>query len=296
MPRVRSLGYVAISTRDLDAWERFATDVVGLQVSERTADRLRLRNDEAWYRLDVRLGETEGVTTLGWEVGGPEDLVELAKTLGAAGYEITEESFEYATDRGAMSVVSFTDPDGLRIELFYGQKIDRRAFTSPTGARFITGEGGLGHVFQLVNDEEKFRHLYLDLLGFRLSDNIEFGPIFGTFTHCNPRHHSFAFAAVPQAPKGIGHIMLEVDDVDVVGRAYDKVVKEAAAPLAISLGRHSNDHMMSFYVNSPSGFQIEYGYGGLLIDDDTWRPVRYDVPNFWGHEHQRREVQESPAL
>lgn len=288
MPEVRSLGYVVISAGDLDAWESFATELVGLQVAERTEDRLRLRNDQAWYRLDVQRGDAEGVTTLGWEVSGPAELVEFAKILESAGYDVTEESSDVARDRGAMGVISFTDPDGMRVELFYGQKIDKRRFVSPTGASFITGEGGLGHVFQLVNDEEKFRQLYLELLGFKLSDYIEFGPIFGTFTHCNPRHHSFAFAAVPNAPKGIGHIMFEVDDIDTVGRAYDKVVKEGIAPLAISFGRHSNDQMMSFYVNSPSGFQIEYGTGGLLIDDTTWRPSRFDVPNFWGHEHQKR--------
>ena len=290
MPEVRSLGYVVISAGDLDAWEKFATELVGLQVAERTPDRLRLRNDRAWCRLDVQRGEAEGVTTLGWEVSGPEDLAEFAKVLTNAGYAVTEESFEFATDRGAMGVISFDDPDGLRVELFYGQKVDKRRFVSPTGASFITGEGGLGHVFQLVNDDEKFRHLYFDLLGFKLSDYIEFGPRFGTFTHCNPRHHSFAFAAVPNAPKGIGHIMFEVDDIDTVGRAYDKVIKEGIAPLAISFGRHSNDQMMSFYVNSPSGFQIEFGTGGLLIDDSVWRPSRFDVPNFWGHEHQKRPV------
>lgn len=288
MPEVRSLGYVVISAGDLDAWETFATELVGLQVAERTEDRLRLRNDQAWYRLDVQRGDAEGVTTLGWEVSGPAELVEFAKILESAGYDVTEESADVARDRGAMGVISFTDPDGLRVELFYGQKVDKRKFVSPTGAEFVTGEGGLGHVFQLVNDEEKFRQLYLELLGFKLSDYIEFGPIFGTFTHCNPRHHSFAFAAVPNAPKGIGHIMFEVEDIDTVGRAYDKVVKEGIAPLAISFGRHSNDQMMSFYVNSPSGFQIEYGTGGLLIDDSTWRPSRFDVPNFWGHEHQKR--------
>jgi 3,4-dihydroxy-9,10-secoandrosta-1,3,5(10)-triene-9,17-dione 4,5-dioxygenase len=288
MPEVRSLGYVVISAGDLDAWETFATELVGLQVAERTEDRLRLRNDQAWYRLDVQRGDAEGVTTLGWEVSGPAELVEFAKILESAGYDVTEESADVARDRGAMGVISFTDPDGMRVELFYGQKIDKRKFVSPTGASFVTGEGGLGHVFQLVNDEEKFRQLYLELLGFKLSDYIEFGPIFGTFTHCNPRHHSYAFAAVPNAPKGIGHIMFEVDDIDTVGRAYDKVVKDGIAPLAISFGRHSNDQMMSFYSNSPSGFQIEYGTGGLLIDDDTWRPSRYDVPNFWGHEHQKR--------
>ena len=181
----------------------------------------------------MQRGDAEGVTTLGWEVSGPAELVEFAKILESAGYDVTEESADVARDRGAMGVISFTDPDGLRVELFYGQKIDKRKFVSPTGASFVTGEGGLGHVFQLVNDEEKFRQLYLELLGFKLSDYIEFGPIFGTFTHCNPRHHSFAFAAVPNAPKGIGHIMFEVDDIDSVGRAYDKVVKENAAPLAM---------------------------------------------------------------
>ena len=77
--------------------------------------------------------------------------------------------------------------------------------------------------------------------------------------------------------------MFEVDDIDAVGRAYSKVVEDGFAPLAMSLGRHSNDQMISFYVRTPSGFQIEYGTGGLPIDDDQWLPGRYDVPSFWGH-------------
>jgi 3,4-dihydroxy-9,10-secoandrosta-1,3,5(10)-triene-9,17-dione 4,5-dioxygenase len=31
---------------------------------------------------------------------------------------------------------------------------------------------------------------------------------------------------------------------------------------------------------------VEYGYGGLLIDESTWLPPRYDVPSFWGHKRQ----------
>ena len=61
------------------------------------------------------------------------------------------------------------------------------------------------------------------------------------------------------------------------------VVKAKAAPLAMTLGLHSNDEMISFYARSPSGFQIEYGTGGLLIDDAEWLPPRFDVPSFWGH-------------
>ena len=281
---VRTLGYCIISSGDLVAWETFACDLLGLLVAERTDERLRLRNDEKAYRLEVRRGEAEGVTVLGWEVDGAAELAELASRVEAAGYEVTREGSDLARERSVTELVSFTDPDGLRLELFYGQLNDKRKFVSPTGASFLTGDGGLGHVFQLVNEEEPYRHLYLDVLGFKLSDFIDFGPIQATFTHCNERHHSFAFAPVPDAPKGIGHIMFEVDDIDIVGRAYDKVVKEKAAPLVLTFGRHSNDQMMSFYMSSPSGFQIEYGTGGVLIDDATWRPSRYDAPMFWGHE------------
>ena len=38
----------------------------------------------------------------------------------------------------------------------------------------------------------------------------------------------------------------------------------------MTLGRHTNDLMTSFYVRTPSGFEIEYGTGGLVVDDDTW--------------------------
>ncbi len=286
MSEVRSLGYVVISTGDLDAWERFATELIGLQVAERTADRLLLRNDEYFYRLDVRRGSTEGVTTLGWEVQGPQALEAIAARLEQGGYQVTRESRDLIDERKVTGLISFTDPEGLRIEVFYGLMTSKDRFVSPTGARFVTGEGGLGHTFQLVNDEAAYDKLYLELLQFKLSDWIDFGPIRGTFLHCNPRHHSHAYAPVPNAPKGIGHIMFEIDDIDLVGRAYDKVIKENFAPLAMSFGRHSNDKMLSFYVNTPSGFQIEYGTGGLLIDDETWTVQRYDVPGFWGHIRQ----------
>lgn len=284
MAEVRSLGYCLVSSGDLDAWEKFATDLLGMMVAERTPDRLRLRIDEKLYRLEINKGEAEGVTCLGWEVKGHDELEELVNALEAEGYKVTRESADFAKERGVFELASFTDPDGMRIELFVGQMGDKVKFASPTGATFLTEGLGLGHVFQLVNDQEAYRKLYLETLGFKLSDYIDFGPIYGTFTHCNPRHHSMAFAPVPNAPKGIGHIMLQVEDFDLVGRAYDKILKENAAPLAMTLGRHSNDQMISFYVNSPSGFQIEYGYGGLLIDDETWTPRRYDVPGFWGHQ------------
>ncbi len=56
--------------------------------------------------------------------------------------------------------------------------------------------------------------------------------------------------------------MLEVDQLDDVGRALERVRKHQA-PLSATLGRHMNDQMVSFYVRSPGGFDVEFGTEGL---------------------------------
>jgi 3,4-dihydroxy-9,10-secoandrosta-1,3,5(10)-triene-9,17-dione 4,5-dioxygenase len=44
--------------------------------------------------------------------------------------------------------------------------------------------------------------------------------------------------------------------------------------------------MISFYVETPSGTQIEYGTGGIFIDDETWTPVQYSSAHYWGHDRE----------
>ena len=53
---------------------------------------------------------------------------------------------------------------------------------------------------------------------------------------------------------------------------------------ANSLGKHTNDQMISFYLITPSGFEVEYGFGGREIDDATWVPSRHTATSTWGHE------------
>lgn len=283
MGPVRGLGYVVVHATDLAAWDRFAVGLLGLQAAERTGERLLLRADEKSWRLDIRRAAVDGVAAVGWETAGPAELDALTALLEKEGYETERGSGAECRERMVSGLVRITDPEGVPLELFYGMKKDRERFVSPTGARFVTGEGGLGHIFQIVRDNEPYRRLYCGLFGFRLSDHVDFAPDrYGTFLHCGPRHHSMAYAPIPQAKAGVGHLMLEVDDLDLVGRAWDRVL-DGAAPVASTLGKHSNDEMVSFYVNSPAGFQIEYGWGGRVIDPDTWTPSRFDTSNYWGH-------------
>jgi hypothetical protein len=57
--------------------------------------------------------------------------------------------------------------------------------------------------------------------------------------------------------------------------------------------------MTSFYTHTPSGFFVETGWGGRIIDPHQWQiQVMEDGPSFWGHDRphlpdeQRRAFRE----
>ena len=281
--KVKALGYAVISTENLDDWVEFGSHLLGLQVAHRDEDRLLLRMDHYAYRIDVRRGEP-GALALGWDVGTREALAELAAKVKDAGYTVEQGSAELIEERKVMDLVRFRDAeDIITHELFWGLRSATEKFVSPTGAQFVAGELGFGHAFQaLHHGQEKYDELFRDILGFRLSDHIDMPGDVGTFLHCNPRHHSLAYANAPHRKQGIGHLMFEIDDLDTLGRAWD-AVQDAGVTILSTLGKHTNDEMISFYVRSPSGFGIEFGVGGILIDDETWLPVRYDSAHYWGH-------------
>ena len=130
------------------------------------------------------------------------------------------------------------------------------------------------------------RRFYRDVLGFRLSDIIRMRVSAQVsfdleFFHCNRRHHSLALMPVPM-PRRLHHFMIQAPTLDAVGFAMERA-QAAGAPITATLGRHTNDHMVSFYARTPAGFEVEFGYGALEVDDATWRVSRHDKPSRWGH-------------
>ena len=124
---------------------------------------------------------------------------------------------------------------------------------------------------------------YQDVLEFKLSD-YWLRPFPGYFFHVNPRHHSIAF--VESGINMVHHMMVELYSFDDVGQGYDLALGEPGR-IAVTLGRHSGDYVTSFYTQNPSGFLVEYGWGGQLIDDSTWKPFeRKFGPSLWGHERR----------
>jgi 3,4-dihydroxy-9,10-secoandrosta-1,3,5(10)-triene-9,17-dione 4,5-dioxygenase len=286
MTGIISHGYIGLTSPDVEEWRAYATSVLGMTVEDGPDEgQILLRMDERSWRISIERGDG-GLAFSGWEVASEDALRAIVARLEAAGVA-TKDDPELAVKRRVRQLVACQDPGGNRIELFYGAFIPKQPFVSPTGAQFVTshpvhGELGFGHAVVMCPDETEAKKFYLDLLGFRVSDIITVGPATGYFTHVNARHHSLAFVGVPGRPSVLNHIMVEVTDLDTVGRALDQVL-DGAAELTLTLGRHSNDHMISFYTKTPSGCMLEYGYAGRLVEDATWTTGVYTTPSYWGH-------------
>jgi 2,3-dihydroxybiphenyl 1,2-dioxygenase len=275
---IRALSYMAGEVTDLDAWERFGTEFLGTPAS-RDSDRLLLRMDERSYRFDLRQGSEDRLLWLGWEVSTRADLVAAVAELRAAGVEVVAGSPDEAKDRGVVELASFHDPAGNRNELFYGQQADFRplVLTRPM-AGYLTGELGMGHAVIGVENFRECFDFYVDVLGFRVSDTFK---NFIAFLHCNPRHHSLALVETDKP--GLRHIMLETQTIDDVGLAID--IAQKGGYLTRTLGRHTNDKAVSFYVETPSKWEIEYGWSGLQVNDEVWIVQQLIGPtSLWGHD------------
>jgi 2,3-dihydroxybiphenyl 1,2-dioxygenase len=288
---IEALGYVGFQVSDIDAWRRFAVDILGLQPAARPDGSIDLRMDAYATRIRLIPGPQDDIAYAGWEVRDAAALDLVVDRLAAAGVTALRASRAEAADRFVQDMVRFTDPEGLPCEAFYGPlQRTNQPFLSPLGVRFKTGRQGIGHIVLIAKDAKAQEAWWCDVMGFRLSDYIHTEvvkgrPVSFTFMRCNDRHHSLALAQIP-IPKKLQHFMIEVESIDDVGRALYRC-QDAGVHISLTLGRHSNDEMLSFYPLTPSGFDIEYGWGGLAVDDETWHVLTHDKNSAWGHRFQR---------
>jgi 2,3-dihydroxybiphenyl 1,2-dioxygenase len=280
--KVDKLGYLGIDATDLPAWRTFARDYVGFGVRDLPGGRLGLRMDARPFALLLEPASDNGLGLIGLEVADPAALAQVADEVRAAGITVHEASGEELALREVAAMVWAHDPDGHRVEWYYGPRACAEPFVPgrPIGG-FRTGRLGIGHLAMMTPQLAEMERFWFGLVGFRLSDFME-GDVTGRWAHVNPRHHTLALVAGPQ--RLLHHVMVEYEFIDDVGRLYDKALQTPEI-IQTTLGRHSNDHMLSFYSRTPGGFLIETGWGGRLIEDESaWTPQRLWCMSIWGHE------------
>ena len=282
LPLVSHLAYLGVGATDVDAWERFATQVMGLHVDRLGSGSLRMRLDAKLCRMSIQARASDGVDFIGWAIADGLTLEDARVRLDAAAVQCESGTAEECAARGVDAFLWFLDPLGHRVEICH-RHLDAIAplrLARPL-AGFKTGALGLGHVVLMNPEVDAARRFYVDVIGMRLSDYTE-RPFNAQFFHVNARHHSLAL--IQNQRVGLHHLMLELLELDDVGQTYD-LLDAQGVRLGASLGRHTNDFMTSFYMFTPSGFMIEYGWGGRLIDVDDWSAQKMDCgPSLWGHE------------
>lgn len=277
MVQVTELGYIGIEVSNPDEWKTFATEVMGLEMADDgEPDRCYLRMDYWHHRIVMHRGSRDDLAYLGLRVAGGEEFREMQRQLADAAIEFRLGSSEEAAERHVLEVMKLTDPGGNPIEVFHGPEIQANKPFHPgrrMHGRFKTGNGGLGHCI-IREDDVNAAYRFYTALGMR--GGVEYKMRMGNhvvepvFMHCNERDHTLAFGIGAPGPR-LNHIMVEVENFDDIGLTHE-IVTERDIPIIISLGKHSNDQMYSFYFRNPSGWAIEYGWGG--------RPATYQSEYF----------------
>ena len=291
MSDLKSLGYITLSTNEIDRWRHFAFGVLGFAEGKGPdPSALYLRMDERAARIVVVPGETDRVLTIGWEVRDHAALQQVKATLDGAGVAFKQLSVDEAEARRVEEVITFEDPAGHTLEVFHGPVLDHSPVITPFAAKFVTGDQGLGHVVVPATDPNGLFDFYTEVMGFRSRGAFrvpmpkEFGPVRVRFLGINERHHSLAIcpAAHLRDPRVV-HIMVEVDTLDAVGQALDRINAEGIQ-LSSTLGRHTNDKMVSFYVRAPGDWDIEFGTDGMRVDETYYTAEEITADSYWGHQ------------
>lgn len=126
--RIAKIGHVALYVRDLERSARFYTEVLGFSVSDVYEDDmmpggavfLRCNTDHhgiALFRAGSEPGAASGQHHMAFEVGSLDEVLRARNHLRAHDVPI---DFEGRRRAGVQIAVEFQDPDGHRLEIYWG--------------------------------------------------------------------------------------------------------------------------------------------------------------------------------
>jgi 2,3-dihydroxybiphenyl 1,2-dioxygenase len=288
------LAYLVLELPEPDTITPVLADVIGLVPGQPVDGALTWRDDDRAQRVVVEPGPANDAVAVGFEAVDPTAFERIVGQLRSVGADVVDGSAEDLERRRVDRLVRTAAPWGGDVEIVLGLAEAARGFSSslvPGG--FLTEAVGFGHVVLATTEFDASVRFVTEGLGFAQSDWLvtELAPgmdLEVRFFHCNARHHTVALARAPfELPQRLHHVMFEANSRDDVGIAFDRAWA-TDLPIPNGLGRHDNDGMFSFYLQTPAGFQIEFGHGARVVDENWDDDRRYDRISAWGHQPLRQ--------
>ena len=258
-PKVDRLLSVSLGVRDLSVSESFYEQIWGLR-------RVHAASGNTFFGA---IGEDHHVVSV-TETGHPALLgVRFGASTRASvqaifdravglGIETLHAPMELPRDGGGGFGFSFKSPDGQVLTIL-------AEGTARSAVSTEAAPSKLSHVVFNSAQIDQMTDFFLDVLGFRLSDETE--PM--KFIRCAADHHSLAFAK--GSGPSVNHIAFEMPDLDALMSGAGRLRKEGYT-LEWGVGRHGPGNNIFSYFIEPNGFVLEYTTGMQQIDETTYKP------------------------
>lgn len=231
-------------------------------------------------QLNLVEGPRRQLVEIGIGCDDPDDLDRVAHELERSGF---------AHSRDGQDVLVLDPGSGVRARVMiasrYEQLVAEQVPANGPGViarENVPNAGGqrsgavtprkLGHVVVGSLDTDASEHLFIDVLGFQVSDTIR---DVGKFVRCSTDHHNLMVSKAPA--RYLHHTSWQVDDLDEVGRGASYMVTQDAERHAWGLGRHNVGSNFFHYLRDPWGNLAEY-YSDLdvITDPLQWEPGIHD--------------------
>lgn len=258
-PVISQIGHVALRVRDLDAAEEFATGLVGLRVTERSADAIWLTHGTPHHTLQYTRAEEDAFDHLGLIAPDAESVETVRERVEAAGLDVVEA----AGERPAVEDGFFFVAEGVTFEIYTRMAaVDRVASTALRPSR-------LGHANFFVAEPARLQTILKEVLDFRVSD---YAGEQGQFLRCNVDHHGIG---VFPGDGVAHHYAWEYPTMFEVAAMADAVDARGGSTLWGPL-RHGMGRNIATYVKEPSGMLVEFYADIERIYDEHHVPGRWD--------------------
>jgi len=272
------LSHVDITVPDIDLATAYYSEVMGLSEVERTSDRVFFKcwDEEDHHSLAVRYDPRVGIDRFTFKVEHEHDLADLEDAVETYGYRVSRVS--RGDEIGQGESIRFDTPSGQEMELVH--EVEKVGGLLPKLNPNVVPQGLSGiapprmdHLLVTAEEVPEASKFYMDVLGFRLTEQLLDGDghQIGTWMERSHSPHDLAVVSGPNG--GLHHFAFWLDDWDLVRKAAD-ILAYNAIQIDVGPTRHGITRGNTIYFFDPMGTRNEVFTGGYRPDPDfptiTW--------------------------